>query len=164
MRSTHRVKVERERAAAAQSLPHASAALAQRHCLGGYPEGSLTRGPHAWPMRGKAGAARLAREPGCPVIPGAHGGAQGVLPPYARVPRIWRRHTVEIRFGKPVDLTDLREQPTSSKVVATATDRIMRAITDELEQIRGLRAPEERFDPKAHGMTPTGRYSRGENT
>ncbi len=164
MRSTNQVKVERERASAAQSLPQARAALAQGHCLGIYPEGSLTRDPDEWPMRGKTGAARLALESGCPVIPVAHWGAQGLLPPYARVPRIWRRHTVHIRFGEPVDLADLREQPMSSKVVATATDRVMRAITDELGQIRGLRAPEERFDPKAHGMTLTGRYTRGDKS
>ena len=47
-----------------------------------YPEGSLTRDPDLWPMRGKTGAVRIALERGIPVIPvGAlgHAGAPAAL-------------------------------------------------------------------------------------
>ncbi|WP_348534992.1 lysophospholipid acyltransferase family protein [Pseudolysinimonas kribbensis] len=39
-----------------------------------YPEGTLTRDPELWPMRGKTGAARLALQTGAPVIPCSHWG------------------------------------------------------------------------------------------
>ena len=37
-----------------------------------FPEGTLTRDPDLWPMRGKSGAIRLALELGLPVVPAAH--------------------------------------------------------------------------------------------
>ncbi len=44
------------------------------------PEGTWTRDPDLWPMRGKTGAVRLALAGGIPVIPMAYWGAQEVLP------------------------------------------------------------------------------------
>ena len=41
-----------------------------------YPEGTITRDPGLWPMTGKSGAARIALETGCPVIPVGQWGAQ----------------------------------------------------------------------------------------
>ncbi len=165
MRATGQVRVDREQVGAAGSLAHARAALRDGHCIGIYPEGSLTRDPDQWPMRGKTGAARLALETGAPVIPIAHWGAQELLPPYTKVPRVRRRrHPVQIRIGPPVVLDDLRGGPVTSATVATATDRIMGAITDELEHVRGAKAPRERFDPKAHGLPLTGKYRPGEDT
>ena len=49
-----------------------------------YPEGSLTRDPDLWPMRGKTGAARMALEHDIPVIPMAHWGTQQVMARYGR--------------------------------------------------------------------------------
>ena len=37
-----------------------------------YPEGTITRDPGMWPMRGRTGAARLALQAGVPVVPVAH--------------------------------------------------------------------------------------------
>ena len=53
-----------------------------------YPEGTLTRDPDLWPMTGKTGAARVALTTGCPVIPVAQWGAQELLAPYAKRPRL----------------------------------------------------------------------------
>ena len=49
-----------------------------------YPEGTLTRDPDLWPMRGKSGAVRLALEAGVPLIPAAQWGAQAIMPRYGR--------------------------------------------------------------------------------
>jgi 1-acyl-sn-glycerol-3-phosphate acyltransferase len=37
-----------------------------------YPEGTTTKQPELWPMRGKTGAARLALLTGAPIVPIAH--------------------------------------------------------------------------------------------
>lgn len=162
MRHAKQVRVDRESPTAAQSLAPAVRALAAGECVAVYPEGSLTRDPDLWPMRGKSGAARLALQSGAPVIPIAQWGPQDLLPRYAKVPRISRhRWRIRIRFGPPVDLADLQAAPVTSTAVATATDRIMAAVTHELEQLRGEQAPTERFDPRAHGLRPTGDYRPG---
>lgn len=162
LRHAGQVRVDRERPTAAQALAPAIAALDAGKCVAVYPEGSLTRDPDQWPMRGKTGAARLALHSGCPVIPIAQWGAQDLLPRYAKVPRPSRHRTrVRVRFGRPVDLDDLRAGPMSAAAVASATDRIMQAIVHELEELRGAQAPAARFDPKAHGLRPTGDYRSG---
>ena len=124
-----------------------------------YPEGTLTRDPDLWPMRGKTGAARIALETGCPVIPIANWGAQHVLGPYSKVPRLLPRSSVQVKAGPPVPLDDLHGVPMTGEVLRQATDRIMDAITALLEEIRGEVAPTVRFDPRAHGVSTTGRPS-----
>lgn len=165
MRHTNQVRVDRETATAARSIGPAIRAIEAGACLAVYPEGSLTRDPEMWPMRGKTGAARLALHAGCPVIPIAQWGPQDLLAPYARRPTPARHRTlVRIRFGPPVELSDLRSDPVTREAIHTGTDRIMQALTHELEQLRGERAPAERFDPKAHGLRSTGDYrSEGES-
>lgn len=165
MRKSGQVRVDRESASAGSSLPHAVEALEAGHCVAIYPEGSVTRDPGLWPMRGKTGAARLALQSGHPVVPIAQWGAQQLLAPYGRMLHLSRHRTrVRIRFGPPIDLQDLPGRPVTAATVREATSRIMRGVTHELEQIRGEKAPEERFDPKAHGMPLTGNYRPGEET
>lgn len=166
LRHAKQVRVDRETDRAREALPHAARALAAGECVVIYPEGSLTRDPDLWPMRGKTGAARLALQTGAPVIPVAQWGPQDLLPRYARRPRLSRHRTLmQIRFGVPVGLGDLTgpEAPETPVAVATATDRIMAAITHELEQLRGQRAPTTRFDPAAHGLRVTGNYRSGDD-
>jgi len=50
-----------------------------------YPEGTLTRDPDLWPMRGKSGAVRLALADGIPLIPMAQWGTQEIMGRYRRV-------------------------------------------------------------------------------
>lgn len=162
LRHAKQVRVDRETTSAGTALVHAVRALDAGECVVIYPEGSLTRDPDLWPMRGKTGAARLALQSGAPVIPVAQWGPQDLLPRYSRRPRLSRhRVRMQVRFGPPVDLDDLRAQPAKGAAVTAATDRIMQAITTELETVRGERAPAERFDPKAHGMRVTGDYRSG---
>jgi len=121
-----------------------------------YPEGTLTRDPDLWPMRGKTGAVRVALEAGVPVIPLAHWGAQHVLPPYGGGLRILPRRTVRFRFGPAVDLDAYRGRRLDAHELAEATGIVMAAITAELEQLRGGRAPAERWDPAEHGQSEYG--------
>ena len=158
LRGAGQVPVHRESREAATALRDAVAALAEGRCVAIYPEGTLTRDPDLWPMRGKTGAARLALESRHPVLPVAQWGPQEVIPEYAHIPKLFPRKTIHIRFGPPVELDDLYEREPTMEVAMEATDRIMAAITRELEEIRGERAPAVRFDPKAHGMTVIGNF------
>jgi len=121
-----------------------------------FPEGTLTRDPRQWPMRGKTGAARLALQTGRPVIPIAQWGAQEVLGTYEKSVHLWPRKTVHVVAGPPVDLDDLRDRPMDAELLREATERIMAAVTTLLEQLRGESAPERRFDPREHGVPEIG--------
>lgn len=142
---------------AADSLRSAVAALADGEAIVIYPEGSLTRDPGLWPMRGKTGAARLALLTGVPVIPIAQWGPQRILPPYARLPHLLPRGEVTLAAGPPVPLADLRDRPIDGALLKEATDRIMAAITAELAAIRQETAPAIRFDPRVAGVSEYGR-------
>ncbi len=63
---------------------------------------------------------------------------------------------MHIRFGAPVPLDDLRGRPLTNDVLHEATERIMTAITSELEIIRGEKAPAVRFDPRKAGVAQIG--------
>ncbi len=103
-----------------------------------YPEGSLTRDPDLWPMRGKTGAVRLALQLGHPGDPGGALGRAGLMPltttaasgsfPQAADRRHVRRPRRPLRP---------RGRPPTGPTLRAATDRIMAAITALLEELRG---------------------------
>jgi 1-acyl-sn-glycerol-3-phosphate acyltransferase len=125
-----------------------------------YPEGSLTREPDMWPMRGKHGAVRTALEAGIPLIPVASWGAQEILPRYSKRISIFPRKSVHIRFGEPVDLSEFEGKHVDSRVLAEATEKLMTAITALLEELRGATAPKVRYNPAAHGQSEIGRFEQ----
>lgn len=126
-----------------------------------YPEGTLTRDPDMWPMRGKFGAVRLALEHGIPIVPCAHWGAQQVLPRYSKKLSLFPRKNIVIAIGEPVDLSRWADAPRTGATYADATEAVMAAITALLEGLRGETAPTERWDPAAHGQSETGRFEPG---
>jgi 1-acyl-sn-glycerol-3-phosphate acyltransferase len=160
IRATGQIPVYRMTTDASQAFRAAVAAVEEGKCVAVYPEGTLTRQPELWPMAGKTGAARIALASGAPVIPIAQWGPQDILWPYAARPKLLPRKTVVLKAGDPVDLDDLREQPLTPQVLHEATDRIMDAITAQLEEIRGERAPAVRFDPRAAGVKQIGNPNR----
>ncbi|MBN7792751.1 lysophospholipid acyltransferase family protein [Microbacterium esteraromaticum] len=123
-----------------------------------YPEGTLTRDPDLWPMRGKSGAVRLALTGDIPLIPVAHWGTQKIMGRYQKGLSLWPpRKPVHVLYGDPVDLSDLRGRAGEPGVLAEATDRLMAAITALLEELRGEQAPAQRWNPAQHGQNETGR-------
>lgn len=146
------IPVERLTAHAAGAYDAAVAAVRAGECVVVYPEGTLTRDPTLWPMTGKSGAARIALETGCPVIPIGHWGAQKLLPPYTLRFHLIPRKPLTLKVGDPVLLDDLMDLPRTPQVINEATDRIMEAITVLVAEIRGEPAPRERFDPRTAGV------------
>lgn len=156
LRSAGMIPVHRNSAAAADAYRSALDAVRDAKPVGIFPEGTITRDPDLWPMRGKTGAARVALETGCPLVPVAQWGAHEVLSPYGRRPRLFPRKTMRMLAGPPVDLEDLRGRPVDREALRIATDRLMAAITSLLEQVRGEVAPVERLDPKSMGLPEIG--------
>jgi 1-acyl-sn-glycerol-3-phosphate acyltransferase len=159
LRATGMVPVARATsAAAARATLEASQTLVQ-HGRGVivYPEGSLTREPNLWPMRGKTGAVRLALAGGIPVIPMAHWGSQQVLPRYGKL-KLWPlRRRVRVIVGDPVDLSPFVGGASSQTTLIEATDVVMADISGLLSGLRGEPAPAQRWNPADHGQKETGR-------
>ncbi|MER1996810.1 MAG: lysophospholipid acyltransferase family protein [Arthrobacter sp.] len=157
LRATKQVPVQRGGAGAAASLDAAQEVVDAGGALIVYPEGTLTRDPNLWPMKGRTGAARLALQTGAPVIPVAHWGAQDVLPRYGKMLHLFPRKQVRVLVGEPIDLSDLRGIPLTKSVLEEATERIMAALTAEVAVLRGEPAPAVRWDPASKGQKAVGR-------
>jgi 1-acyl-sn-glycerol-3-phosphate acyltransferase len=149
MRHWGHLPVHRGTPAATRALPAAAGALADGSAVLVYPEGRIGLDPGMWPQRGRTGVGRLALATGAPVVPVAQWGAHEVVPYSA--PRgllralpgtVRRRPVVRVRFGAPVDLSDLRDG--SPGHARRATDRIVSAITANLVPLR----PEEPDRPR----------------
>ena len=157
VRKADQIPVHRESGRASHAYRSAVAAVRAGKTVAIYPEGTLTRDPDLWPMRGKTGAARVALETRCPVVPIATWGAHEILPPYSRSVRLFPRRTMRVQAGPPVRLDDLHDLPLTAEVLHEATTRIMAALVSGLEALRGEPAPVDRFDPRTHGVTPIGK-------
>lgn len=157
LKATGQVPVERVTTGAAGSLKSAGEALAAGRALVIYPEGTLTRDPDLWPMKGRTGAARLALTTGVPVVPVAHWGAQDLLPRYAKRPRLFPRKHVQLVVGDPVDLSAFAGLPVTKAVLDAATEAIMADLTALVADLRQEKAPGERWDPVARGQQQIGR-------
>lgn len=159
LRATGMIPVARasNSAAATQTLAQSNALVAEQRGVIVYPEGSLTRDPDMWPMRGKTGAVRLALAAAetLPVIPVATWGVQEILPRYGRL-RLWPpRRRVRVLVGPPVDLSAFTD--TTPSTLVAATDAVMRDISILLGRLRGEEPPAERWNPAKHGQNETGR-------
>lgn len=153
---TGQIPVARMTGEAVGAFDAAVAALQAGECIVVYPEGTVTRDPGLWPMRGKTGAARLALESGAPVIPVGHWGEEQILAPYSKKLQLFPRKTVRVQAGDPVDLADLLEGDITREKIDEATVRIMAALTGVVAELRGETAPAEVFDPKAAGVAEIG--------
>lgn len=158
LRGAHQIPVERSGAGAGKSLEAAQQVLDSAGAVVIYPEGTLTRDPDLWPMKGRTGAARLALGTGAKVIPVAHWGAQEVFPRYAKGFKIFPRKKVRVVVGDPVDLSAFHGREADKATLEEMTEVIMEAITALLAPLRNEEAPAERWDPAAHQQSTHGRF------
>jgi 1-acyl-sn-glycerol-3-phosphate acyltransferase len=138
---TWQIPVQRGSVEAARSLDSLIEALHRGGSVIIYPEGTTTREPDLWPMRGKTGAARLALITGAPVIPVATDGAQAVLDPRTRKLSLGRRAPVRVTAGPPVDLSKWQGESPSRAVLDEMTEAMMTDIRDLLAGLRGDTPP-----------------------
>lgn len=158
LRATGMVPVARAASASAakQTIEQAESLVEHGRGVIVYPEGSLTRDPDLWPMRGKTGAVRLALEGGIPVIPVATWGVQRILPRYGKLSLWPPRKRVQVRLGPAVDLSAFRGS-TAPAQLAAATDVVMADIARLMGELRGQEPPAQRWNPSDHGQRETGR-------
>jgi 1-acyl-sn-glycerol-3-phosphate acyltransferase len=136
LRKVQQIPVERGSVEAVKSLDVLIEALNQGGAVIIYPEGTTTREPGLWPMRGKTGAARLALVTGAPVIPIANWGAERVFDPRTNRLKFRPRNPVSVTAGKPVDLSRWAGETPTRAVLDQMTDAIMLDIRDLLTQLR----------------------------
>lgn len=140
------------------SLRAAHAYLKAGHSICVFPEGTLTREPNMWPMRGKTGAVRLALDSGVPVYPVGQWGSHQVMSRYSKKfrPGFWKK--VHFLIGDEIDLARFRKPNPTPAEVLEATEVVMKSITKLVEQLRGEKAPEKLWDPVAAGQATTGNF------
>ena len=158
VRAAGQIPVDREGKDASKALDHAVAALQAGHCVGIYPEGTLTRDENLWPMVAKTGIARLALMTKVAVIPVTAWGPHKVLARYGKIVHLWPRTRMIYRAGAPVDLSQWYGKEADPQALIDATAKIMLALTRELEEIRGEKAPLLPFDPHASDLPRTGKF------
>lgn len=139
------IRVERSAATAATAIEAAVAALAAGEAVGIFPEGRLTRHPDHWPERAKTGVVRLALRSGAPIVPVAMVGAHRLMGRSGFVTRalvnVVVRPRVATAVGVPIDIAGWGVDPDDAAQVRAATDRVMAALVELVEQLRGQEAP-----------------------
>jgi 1-acyl-sn-glycerol-3-phosphate acyltransferase len=125
---------------AARALDDAIAAIKDEHALLIYPEGTTSKEPDLWPMRGKTGAARLWLITGAPVVPIVMWGPQELFDPRTRKLHP-RRVPVTIQAGPPLDLSEWAGAAPTMATLQEITDFIMLSLRDMLAEIRGGTPP-----------------------
>ena len=155
LRKVQQIPVERGSVEAVKSLDALVAALDEGGAVVIYPEGTTTREPDLWPMRGKTGAARLALLTGAPVVPVANWGAQQVFDPRTSRLVVRPRTPVAVTAGEPVDLSRWSGATPSRSVLDQMTDAIMHDVSTLVGGLRGAQPPAELYDRPAKQATTT---------
>lgn len=149
LRSAGQIPVQRNSRQASQAIQAAREALELGRAVVIYPEATITYDPELWPMEGRTGAARIALDTGCPVIPVGQWGAEEIMwGKKIHFPKLLPRKTVRLLAGPPVPLDDLRAQPMTTQNLVQATDRIMDAISSLVGELRHATPPAHRYDPR----------------
>lgn len=111
-----------------------------------YPEGTITRDPDAWPMTGRTGAVRIALETGKPLVPMMQWGAQKILWPYTKIPKLFPPKTIVVRIGEPIDLSAYEGEPIDEQTLHDITAQLMTRITQMQAEVRGEQPTSEPID------------------
>ncbi len=146
LRKTDQIPVHRGSVRARDAVDSGLKVLDSGGVIAMFPEGTLTRDPDLWPMVARTGAARMALMTGVPVIPVAQWGAHRLLGRYSKVIKPFPRKKITVKAGPPIELDDLRAGPLDNDALREASTRIMQTLTAMVEEMRGEKAPEVRFD------------------
>lgn len=134
------IPVHRGTVDAGKALDAAVAAVQDGGCVVIYPEGTTTKEPNLWPMRGKTGIARLALATGVPVIPVAQFGMERIFDPRTKKLRLWRT-PVRVWAGPPIDLSKWAGAEANGATLAEMTEEIMNQLRLLVGEIRGETPP-----------------------
>jgi 1-acyl-sn-glycerol-3-phosphate acyltransferase len=139
--AVRQIPVHRGTADAIKALDSAVTAVKNGDTVIIYPEGTTTREPDLWPMRGKTGAARLWLATGAPVIPVVMWGPQRIFDPRTRKVGLRPRMPVTVVAGPPLDLSRWWGAEPTAATLAEITDAIMLNLRGMLAEIRHATPP-----------------------
>jgi 1-acyl-sn-glycerol-3-phosphate acyltransferase len=141
VRYVQQIPVARGSVDAVRALDEAVAGVEQGGAILVYPEGTTTKEPDLWPMRGKTGAARLWLATAAPVVPVAMWGPEQIFDPRTRKLRLRLRVPVTVQAGPALDLSRWQGAAATAPVLAEITEAIMLALRDMVAELRGETAP-----------------------
>lgn len=137
LRRVRQIPVRRGTVDAALALDAAVAAVKAGDAVVIYPEGTTTKRPDLWPMRGKTGAARLWLATGAPLVPVVSWGPQRIFDPRTSKLRLRLRTPVTVVAGEPIDLSWYAGAEVTSANLQVITEVVMSRLTGMLADIRG---------------------------
>lgn len=153
-RACGQIPVARHTDKAKDALGAAKQALAAGRCVVIYPEGTITADPDGWPMVGRPGAARLALETGCPVVPIGQWGAHEVMGfKKIKFPRLFPRKTIRLLIGQEFPARPPVTEPDPAEV-AELTAAFMARLTALVGELRGETPPADRYDMRVGSRVP----------
>lgn len=135
------IPVRRGSVDASKALDAAVKAVRRGETVIIYPEGTTSKEPDLWPMRGKTGAARLALLTGAPVIPVAMWGPERIFDPRTKKLRLRPGTPISVWAGPAVDLEKWQGAEPTTAVLNEMTEAIMLRIRDLLGEIRRTTPP-----------------------
>lgn len=141
LKAVHQIPVHRGTTDAVKALEAARTGVRAGEAVVIYPEGTTTREPDLWPMRGKTGVARLWLDTHAPVIPVVMWGPERIYDPRTKKLKLFPRAGVTIVAGDPIDLSAWADAQPSSQTLNEITDHIMLHLRDMLAEIRGGTPP-----------------------
>lgn len=156
LRAVDQTPVSRGTVDAAKALDAAIAALTAGKCVVVYPEGTTTKEPNLWPMKGKTGAARLWLATGAPVIPVVMWGPERLFDPRTKKLRLVPGTPVTVVAGPPLDLSKWAGSAATMSTLQEITEHIMLTLRDLVAEIRGGTPPPLWSGPARGGSSTAG--------
>ncbi len=148
LRATGQIPVNREASArGTDALEAAHRLIQQGQGVIVYPEGTLTREPDLWPMKGKTGAVRMALEANIPLYPAAHWGTQSLMARYGKAITVIPRPKIEVIVGPAMDFSAHLGKPVTKDLLERLTQDLMHAIATLVGELRGEQPPATPFEP-----------------
>jgi 1-acyl-sn-glycerol-3-phosphate acyltransferase len=141
LRRARQIPVHRGSVDAVKALDAAISAIKAGDGVIIYPEGTTTKEPDLWPMRGKTGAARLALLTGAPLVPIVTWGPERIFDPRTGKLRLRPRMPVTVVAGPPVDLSRWAGAGPTRAVLEEITETIMLRLREMIAEVRGDDAP-----------------------
>lgn len=154
LRRVRQIPVHRGTTEAGLALDAAVAAVRAGDSVVIYPEGSTTKHPDLWPMRGKTGVARLWLATGAPVVPLVTWGPQALFDPRTAKLRLRPRTPVTVVAGPPIDLSAYRGAEPTTATLNEITDVVMRRLATMLAEVRGGGTPPPLWSRTQQGRQP----------
>lgn len=141
LRRLRQIPVRRGTVDAARALEAAVTAVKAGDAVVIYPEGTTTRHPELWPMKGRTGVARLWLETGAPLIPVVTWGPQQLFDPRTKRLRLRPRTPIRVLAGPPLLPPAAADATAGNAALHEITDTVMLRLRDLLAELRGEPAP-----------------------